>query len=143
MKMNDAISVSVLATKQPIAASTETGQILISQGLILSLTTEAELAFILAHELSHIKLQHFEKSQSAEVETEADNLALISIYRAGYNIKASINALSLPYNHNSIHLSPTERVDNINKTLRSLPISLYGVVDTNEAREFRKSLHYD
>lgn len=141
IKMNDAVSISVLATNTHIAASTESGQILISKGLLMDLKTEAQLAFVLAHELSHLKLNHFDANQSSSVEEEADKLALIACYRAGYGIKTSLKALNLPYNHTSIHLSSSERLKNLESILKTIPISTYGVVDTDEAKEFRNSLY--
>lgn len=141
MKMNDAVSISILSTNHDIAASTEAGQILISQGLLINLTSEAQLAFVLAHELSHIKLNHFDITQSSDLEAEADKLALYTVYRAGYEVKAALKALRMPYNHTSIHLSTLERLKSLEEPMKSIPISSYGVVDTEEAKEFRKTLY--
>lgn len=96
------------------------GSIYLNQGLIVHLQTEAELAFIIAHEIAHVLKQHALKEielqskiieaevntdnnwgrnyrnliHSKENEYEADGVALKLIIQAGYNPTIAITALS-------------------------------------------------
>lgn len=97
------------------------GSIYINQGLIIHLKSEAELAFILAHEIAHINKQHTLKEidlqikarraeinsdnnigqeyrtliHSKENEYEADALALRMVIQAGYKPYEAILSLNL------------------------------------------------
>jgi Zn-dependent protease with chaperone function len=96
------------------------GSIYINQGLIIHLRTEAELAFIIAHEIAHVMRQHALKEielrgkiiqaeintdnnlgrnyrtlmHSKENEFEADGIALKLVIQAGYNPTLAITSLS-------------------------------------------------
>jgi Zn-dependent protease with chaperone function len=89
------------------AFSTDQGILFVTTGLIMQLSSEAELAFVLAHEIAHYQLGHvvetFDwKTKNStfgdqiehlsqyvqEHELEADNAGLNLYYNAGYSEKA-------------------------------------------------------
>ena len=96
-----------------------TGMIGISNGLIASLGSKAELAFVIAHEIAHFKLSHAWESysqgklneddldkvelienqliRSKKQEGEADSLGLIIFKNAGYETPAAIDCLKHLY----------------------------------------------
>jgi predicted Zn-dependent protease len=69
--------------------------------LLASLKNEAELAFILAHELAHLHLDHHESladtslspSRRRTLELDADSRAVALVAAAGYDPRAAIGAL--------------------------------------------------
>ena len=101
-----ALSVLLINTPHVYAASLSNGTVILSKGLILKLGNEAELAFIVAHELSHLRhlRQGLEKTSadnrphflrpSAEEELAADREALGIIALAGYDPRAALAALN-------------------------------------------------
>ena len=118
--LSDKAKVYVIRNLSANAISFLDGSIFINQGLFLNITNEAELAFIIAHELAHIKKQHALKeitrdkevikqeinvenkvgrmyrylSHSKENEYEADGFALNTIIQANYDPSKAIHALS-------------------------------------------------
>ncbi len=95
----------VLATQTPIAISPGGGFILVSKGLFLSLQNEAELAFVLAHELGHEKLGHLTQLQHQAPseedllhwEYEADHYGIGLMAVAGYDPRPAIAGLIHSY----------------------------------------------
>jgi hypothetical protein len=84
------------------AVSTDQGIVFVTTGLLAQLTSEAQLAFVLAHEIAHYKEKHVVESfeykmqknrntilqlshYSKEKELEADSLGLIIYNKAGYS----------------------------------------------------------
>ncbi len=99
-------AVIILRTPNNLALSVPDGPIYISTGLISRLSTEAELAFVIAHELSHSALKHSDQltenadentGQLADLELEADQLAVIDLVRCGFDPYQAIEALSHVY----------------------------------------------
>ena len=96
---NPKYDVSVLNTDQSLAFSPGSGFILISKGLILSMKNEGELAFVMAHEISHQELSHTAFSgpdhgrPDEDLEHSADTLAAATTARAGYNPYDSIPSI--------------------------------------------------
>lgn len=105
------------------AASWQTGTIIINIGLLSRLENEAQLAYVLAHEIAHFNLQHpykqyaqhlkkNQQSQSSELakrfsehldyslqyELEADSVALQSLSNYGYELDECINTLKILLN---------------------------------------------
>ncbi len=83
------------------AISTDQGIVFVTTGLLSQLTSEAQLAFVLAHEIAHFKEKHVVESfeyktqknrntilqlsnYSRDKELEADSLGLIIYNKAGY-----------------------------------------------------------
>lgn len=94
-------SISVVQAEPPIACSLGAGIFVLSTGMISALSSEAELAFVIAHELSHEALGHHlnpnEYGQLDKVslanESDADTLALDVLVRAGYDPRAAVSAI--------------------------------------------------
>ena len=95
-------SLTLLATNEPIALSVGSGYILISRGLILTLANEAELAFVISHEMSHEILMHHGLASadglttyySTDLELAADRYALGVMALAGYDPRLAHSAIS-------------------------------------------------
>jgi beta-barrel assembly-enhancing protease len=85
------------------------GKVLITRGMLKKLTSEAELAGVLAHEIAHVLKRHQLKTMSADggqeklgainfpmdraLEFEADRMAAVIMARAGYDANAYLNVL--------------------------------------------------
>ena len=92
------------------------GNIIITTGLVESCETDDELAFIIAHELSHVVARDFENSGmpaltgSSDIpdselrEMKADMSAVHYIKNAGYNPHASIRILTRLANESALKL---------------------------------------
>lgn len=95
------VNVVVINTNESLALTPTRTDILISKGLIKSLNSESELAFILAHELSHIyychPLEEFDDNQIINKEIQADKLAIKVISKLKYSQQSAISALSHAY----------------------------------------------
>lgn len=91
--------VVILTTLDPVAVSPGNGAIIVSRGLLLRLSTEAELAFIIAHELAHEMLGHTEVSDRSPesrraLEFAADRFGLGLMAVAGYDPRPAVQALA-------------------------------------------------
>jgi hypothetical protein len=77
------------------------GTLRIWRGLLLRTRDEAEITFVIAHELAHRALGHFERRDAGagwdplEAEREADRAALESLRQMGLRADASTSLLSL------------------------------------------------
>ncbi len=119
--LKDKIRFFALRTPYSNAYATKSNIILVSLGLLANVQSEAELAFILSHEISHYILRHswdnkavssaHEASQdhflmesqvdqiakhnfySQQIELEADSLALIRYLNAGYSVMDAESAI--------------------------------------------------
>lgn len=115
LKEEQQVLVKILNSSEALAFAPDHRYLLISRALIKRLNDEAELAFILAHELAHIKLNHLNDPEylscryqsfcAKELEFAADRYALGIIAMAGYNPYAAINALTHAYHASSIYKS--------------------------------------
>ncbi len=98
-------SVTVLATSTPMAASVGGGYLLISKGMIGLLRNEAELAFVLGHEIAHDIRQNSRDSalgalspdELQESEMYADKVGLGIMALAGYDPRLGISAIERAY----------------------------------------------
>jgi beta-barrel assembly-enhancing protease len=93
------------------------GKVLITRGMLKKLTSEAELAGVLAHEIAHVVKRHQLKTMAAEggqdklgainfpmdrtLEFEADRMAAVIMARAGYDANAYLNVLRTLQNDRS------------------------------------------
>ncbi|NMC64200.1 MAG: M48 family metalloprotease [SAR324 cluster bacterium] len=94
----------ILNSTTPAAFSPGGSFIFLSKGLILSLTSEEELAFVIAHEMAHQELKHtalaelkekkyteykqidaYMSEQNETLELEADKFAAATLAQAGYD----------------------------------------------------------
>ncbi len=104
------------------------GNIIITTGLVASCESDDELAFIIAHELSHIVAKDFENSGTPALtgskgipdselrELKADMSAVHYIKNAGYNPYASIRVLTRLTDKSDLRLR-LETLSNYLKTL--------------------------
>ncbi len=77
-------------------ASTDGKKIKISRGALRFVSDDDELAFVLAHELTHILSGHsgaMRGSSRKEAELEADRLGIYIVARAGYSIETAARLL--------------------------------------------------
>lgn len=91
--------VVILRTLKPIAVAPGNGAVIVSRGLLLNLNNEAELAFILGHELAHDILGHTAASDRSPenrraFEIAADHFGLGLMAVAGYDPRPSVQALA-------------------------------------------------
>lgn len=147
----------LLKTHLPLAYSPGGGRILISRGIIAATQTEAELAFILAHEIAHQALAHTSIPISAyseaglepvfrEVEFEADNRALGLVGLAGYDPRSAARALMNVYRAGGVarssntHPELEERVQTIFDLIDDSRWRPPGTVNRREFVKFRKGV---
>lgn len=96
-------SVTLLASRRPIAVSFGGCEMALSSGLITSLGSEAELAFIVAHEMGHAYRGHAvsnhreQSGKRSALELDADTWGLGVMALAGYDPRAATNALVRGY----------------------------------------------
>jgi len=105
--LNRSVEVSLLDSGESFAFAMPSGRIALSRGLVTSLASEGELAFILAHEIGHIALNHFDLSAKKNVwqsEHAADIFAVKLLSRGGYDPRVAQLALLHSYSHT---FSPT------------------------------------
>jgi predicted Zn-dependent protease len=102
------VSVDLLDSERVNAAAGADGRILVTRGLLALARSEAELAFVLAHEVGHVVAGHarqrterlanpgtageaaFDRAQ----ELEADRIGLSGLARAGYDPAAAVAFLA-------------------------------------------------
>lgn len=96
--------VQLLKTPLPLAVNAGGGFLALSTGLLRSLGSEAELAFVIAHELAHDQLSHLaqlENSLGADdlqrFELDADRFGAGLMALAGYDPRASLSGLVHSY----------------------------------------------
>lgn len=110
----------VFLTREKFAFSPGAGVVLISSGLIKSLKNEAELAFVISHELGHTALGHHSLSDEEvadkriELEEKADSYGLGAMALSGYDPNAAIMAL-----HNSYQSLRTPEAPSTHPSLES------------------------
>jgi len=145
---NQTFSLILLDTHTPLALSSSSGLTAFSKGLVLSLHSEAELAFVLAHELAHHDLSHFDRSigehspsARQKMEFEADSHALRIMSSAGYNPESAREVLTRTrgfYEDSQFYPAVEERIENIRLQLTQSPPRVSGTVDR---RDFQKLRH--
>ena len=108
-------SAFLLNVPQSNAFSVGSGTIVITRGLVVSLSSEAQFAYVVAHEMAHQILGHTNKAlaESKELdvtpafyfdvdsEADADRLALYIVGQARYDISQAIPAFYLAYRNQS------------------------------------------
>lgn len=136
--------VRVVSSPRLFAASLPSGTTVVSSTMVRSLSNEAELAFVVAHELAHQALGHHDfslESSSARnrAEQAADALAVGVIAIAGYDPRASISAVgsalrreSLDEMNNSSHEDGDGRIRLLADQIRNSGWRPPGVIDRRE-----------
>lgn len=145
----------VLNSNQLMAFSPGGGFILISKGLIKHCRVEAELAFVLAHEISHQYLGHTAQINvnpneinpyTKDYELAADKLAIAILASAGYDPNIAIQALSNVYYHSSITSSDSypelkERIAAIRSAIKDSDWQPPGTIDRRNYQLFLQSIY--
>lgn len=148
-------NVILLNTAQPIAASVGGGIVLLSRGIVRSLNTEAELAFILAHEMAHQHLGHkipdspeTAASIDENKELEADRLAFATIAAAGYDPRYATAALKHTYQYSMNMLldyadypSLQARAEQISQLVKTSGWNPPGSISRAEFKKFKRTIY--
>lgn len=79
------------------ALSTDQGIIFVTTGLIAQLANEAQLAFVLAHEISHYTEKHVVESFEYQIENRNNNIRELSIYSKEKELEADRLGLKIYY----------------------------------------------
>lgn len=153
----------LLNSPEPFAFSPGGGYVLISKGLILSLRSEAELAFVLSHELSHQRLGHTANynpeldyhelvpnlnraNWQKEAESEADLSALGIMAFAGYDPNAAVGALLNAYKvggekgENETHPKLDSRIYAVRQAIEDSAWKPPGTLDRRAFQKLRRTL---
>lgn len=149
-------SVRMIDRPEPIAISTGGGFILLSRGLVRSLSSESELAFVISHEMAHQVLGHLsdengtiDESSVEEhhaFELSADRYAVSLVALSGYDPRnatssvlhvAGVRALD---DDNSTHPSLQTRLSSLEQALIDSKWAPPGIVDTRSFRKLKSIL---
>jgi len=77
------------------AFSTEQGIVFVTTGLISQVTSEAQIAFILAHEISHYKEHHVVESFSYRSKNRRQSIEQMSVYSKDKELEADMKGLEM------------------------------------------------
>jgi predicted Zn-dependent protease len=137
---------ALLRAGQPFAVWAGSGWIAVSSALVRRLSNEAELAFVLAHEIGHEELGHTpaddsEKAYDQELAADTFGLGLMAL--AGYDPRAAQDALM--HSHMAGHFgqsgpypSLSERAVNLQNELQRVHWNGLGTVDRRDYQKFRR-----
>lgn len=89
-KKMSAIPIKIDCYSHGIRAAFSGDEIIYSSSFIVNSKYEDEIAFILAHELVHVVMEHKMGNNILKLENEADELAMLIMEKAGYNPKFAI-----------------------------------------------------
>jgi len=142
----------LLESKQALAMAIFPNTLVISDSLIRLTDSEAEFAFVIAHEMAHHFLKHSHEtslspSLQQQYELQADELALSILVNAGWNPLASLDAIKrfshlFPYTEatfsdKSHYPSVNERLSQIAEKLKVTP-----QIGNFTSSEYRQVKHY-
>lgn len=115
--------ITLLNTREPLAYSPGPGHIVLSSGMFIRLQNEAELAFVIAHEMAHQVLGHHaelahaalpgdaapvqDSTARAALEQEADSFAVGLLAVSGYDPRVATTALLNAYGKTALEGQPT------------------------------------
>ena len=93
--------VRLVRMEQPFAFALPEGTIVVSTGLALRAESEASYAFVLAHEMGHLMLGHYDQDTAdlrnlnlrPQLEDGADQYGLALVTRAGYDPRSAVLAV--------------------------------------------------
>lgn len=147
----------LLDTDKAGAFSPGDGKILVTRGLIRELPTEAEFAFVIAHEISHAEIGHtaqlssdgpaLDQQTKHRFELEADEYAVGILAFAAFDPRIAPYAIEHAYSAaggkrgaDESHPGITERTQNIDRYLFEYGDSLPGIVQRRAYVKFRANL---
>lgn len=142
------ITIRFAACDEPMALSLGEGSLLITRGLVGALPHEAQLSFVLAHEISHVILDHHYTNYEFELESAADLVAIEIMLASGYDVHAAIatfDALSphLATQNTGSHLAGfQERRRALQGLIEGLKITNRGLSTTRSYTALRRELGY-
>jgi len=138
-------SIHILDCRKALSFVAPPDTVLISTGMLSVLPSESALAFLVAHELAHIALNHVSIGDAAHLEFQrgqeraADMFALHLLMAAHYNPKAALAVFSDKKLFASIewHLSPThpevqERKEILEETLLKSGVAPSGTISSRD-----------
>ena len=148
------VKIQLLNTSEPMAFSPGGGFILVSRGFVRLMENEAELAFVLGHEMAHYILHHAPEVDRAhlnidrqrELELEADSLAVRLVSEAGYDPRAGALALlrahdaAKRYGMDGAHPAVELRIRVLQDTLTEESLYALGVLDRRDFQSFKAAL---
>jgi predicted Zn-dependent protease len=150
------LDVILLNTDSPLALSPGANRILISRGLIRLFSSEAEMVFMLVHEVGHYALGHHELmtglapdeafSARKDLELAADRFAITAMIRSGYDPTLSVQALNDVYRRikqttqDGEYPTLQERISNLATTLLKEHQFGGGIADRRVYQECRAQL---
>jgi predicted Zn-dependent protease len=154
-KSTGIFNITLLRSAEPLAYSPGGRQLVLSRGMVSATRSEAELAFVIAHEMSHELLGHLAQvdrhlpsgSQSSDrkaLEIEADRHALQLLTLAGYDPRASAHGLFNVYEAARLSRSNTthpEVEERVRIMLHDVLLSRWrppGTIDRREFQIFRR-----
>ena len=146
-------SFKLLKSSKAFAVASPTAMVAFSSGLVLRLDNEAELAFVLSHEISHGMLGHFRINTASlsdeerrKFELEADKNALGLMALAGYDPRTATMAVKriceAQGNDGQAENYPSmqERMLQIESVIRASGWRPPGIVDRRDFRVFKSAL---
>lgn len=150
----DGLDIILLRSTRPVAFAPGRRSVLVSAGLIRLLNSEAELAFVLAHEIAHHELGHtlqYSASDAAtaelrpELELAADRFAVATMAAAGYDPRAAVSALRNAYSHQQAgatasHPLLQERLTSIGDMIQSSGWLPPGTLDRRSFKQIKQLL---
>uniref|UniRef100_A0A0A8KXH4 Putative peptidase M48 family n=1 Tax=wastewater metagenome TaxID=527639 RepID=A0A0A8KXH4_9ZZZZ len=155
-------SVFLLNVPQSNAFSVGNGTIIMTRGLMVDLSSEAQFAYIVAHEMAHQILGHTNEALAeskehdvtpafyfdVDSEIDSDRLALYLVGQARYDINQAIPAFSLAYRNQSAGVADVDTTAR-QHVLETRGANLQGlvaearqkapVVSIDSTREFNKT----
>jgi len=124
LQIADRYTILVLNHNEPNAFSLGAGKIVVTRGLFAALTTEAEFAAVVAHEMAHDALTHHQRALTdlverpenqtpqfsffLEEEKQADLLGLGIMRQAHYDLRYALSAFTLVYRPENQTVALTE-----------------------------------
>lgn len=138
--------VIIVRTLDPIAVTPGNGTVVVSRGLLLSLSSEAELAFVLAHELGHDIEGHTVSTERTSADRQAyefaaDRFGLGLMALAGYDPRPAVQALAQLQRMNDLWTIDPNYPDFVDR-LAGLQTALYAAhwqpPGTIDRRDFHK-----
>lgn len=119
--MNPPVRISTVTHPRPNAFALNTGTIVLTTGLIDEIRSHSELAFVIAHELAHLILNHesgstlaseilmepLSRNKLLEQELSADKLAIKLLEQSSFDTSSAISLMSRLEEKTSFHTAQT------------------------------------
>ncbi len=155
-KVHEPFKLILLQTNHPISLSAGSGVILISRGFIKLMSSEAELAFVLAHEMAHDVLGHYQtikpeessnQNDNESLEIDADEFAIVIMISAGYDPRYAIASIKSAYaSKETLPLSEygypslEDRISHIQDKIAYIEWRPPGTIDRRDFQVFKRSI---